>query len=103
MSPPSRRSGEENTDHSASTESTEAKLKNSGSVPASRSPPESLLLRMADVIALTAISRVALINKINANEFCKPIRVGRRSIRFLRVEVMTWIAAKAQERNVRSR
>lgn len=73
-----------------------------GSAPAITSLRESpLLLRLTEVIALTAMSRGTIINKVNAREFCQPIRMGVRSIRFVKSEVIAWIEERVKERDAR--
>ncbi len=66
-------------------------------------PPKEprLLLRLAEVIELTAMSRGTIINKVNAREFCQPIRMGVRSIRFVKSEVIAWIEERVKERDAR--
>lgn len=53
------------------------------------------LLTVHDVLSITGIrSRNTLYNKIIRGEFPKPIRIGKRQIRFKQSEVQAWIDAQ---------
>ena len=51
------------------------------------------LLKIEDVVAMTAISRSAIYAKMKAGEFPNSRRVGGQSVRWRQSEVQDWIQA----------
>jgi prophage regulatory protein len=61
------------------------------------------LLTLRQVVAITAMSRSTLYNKLRADEFVRPVRTGLRSIRFLEPEVRMWIEQRVALRDAEER
>ncbi len=52
----------------------------------------SKLISIRDVMLLTGIqSRNTLHNKVQMDEFPRPVRIGKRAVRFRESEVLAWI------------
>lgn len=49
------------------------------------------LLRVADVMALTGISRVTIHRLRKAREFPEPLRIGPRAVRWRESEIRRWM------------
>ncbi|BEP53043.1 hypothetical protein GmRootV118_02870 [Variovorax sp. V118] len=59
------------------------------------------LLTLRDVSHITKMSRSSLYNMLAANEFVRPFKMGRRSIRFLDSEVRAWIEERVAQRDAK--
>lgn len=57
---------------------------------------ENLLTRK-DVEAIVRLSRSSIYGMISAGSFPKPIRVGRRAVRFMQSDIETWLAARSNK------
>lgn len=53
-------------------------------------------LRLDEVLKLCAISKSHLYREIAAGRFPRPVRVGRRAIRWRLHEVVAWIESRPQ-------
>ncbi|CAN7321874.1 AlpA family transcriptional regulator [Variovorax paradoxus] len=62
-----------------------------------------VLLTLRDVARITGMSRSTLYNKLAANEFVRPFKVGVRAIRFLESEVRAWIEERVAQRDSKER
>ena len=49
------------------------------------------LLRLREVLRLTGLSRSTLYRKLKANEFPKPVKLGKRAVAWRESEVIDWI------------
>lgn len=58
------------------------------------------LITKKEVLRRTSLSNAALYVKIKNKEFCQPVKVGVRGIRFLEAEVDAWIEARVITRDV---
>jgi predicted DNA-binding transcriptional regulator AlpA len=67
----------------------------------SKSPPDSELMNFVDVLDLLNISRRQLDRLIDLWEFPKPMRFGKRSLRWYRKEVNDWVASTQWKRYAR--
>ena len=56
---------------------------------------ERTIMRLADVLRCTGLSRSTLYNRIASREFPKQVSLGGRSIGWLKAEVEEWIAKRA--------
>ena len=56
--------------------------------------PEQMLLRLSDVIKLTAISRTAIYRRLAEGSFPKPLDMGPRMLRWERTAIIEWIASR---------
>ena len=54
------------------------------------------LLTIEEVCAVTKMSRSTVYKKVKSGEFPKPIRLGRRMVRWRRWEVETWISSRPE-------
>lgn len=63
---------------------------------------EVRLLNERQVAELVGVSKSTLRRMVSANEFPKPIRIGKRAIRWRRSEVLEWIDSRprATEENL---
>ena len=52
------------------------------------------LLRHADVLAMTGLSRSGLYRMLGQKSFPKPVKVSDRAVRWHRAEVAAWIAGR---------
>ena len=62
-----------------------------------------VLLTLRDVAHITGMSRSTLYNKLAADEFVRPFKVGARAIRFLESEVRAWIEERVAQRDSKER
>jgi prophage regulatory protein len=53
----------------------------------------SRLLRTADVVRLTGLSRVGIWRGVKSGEFPAPVKIGERAIAWREHDVAAWIAA----------
>jgi prophage regulatory protein len=60
------------------------------------------LARIEEVADMLGVSRSTLYNLLSAGSFCAPIRIGPRTVRFLRSEVIAWIEERADARKLAS-
>lgn len=58
------------------------------------------LLKKKEVLQLTGMSNGTLYAMVKSGEFCLPIKLGARSIRFVEAEVAAWIEKRMSERDV---
>ena len=63
---------------------------------------EERLLNEREVAELIGVSKSTLRRMVSANEFPKPIRIGKRAIRWRKSEVLEWLASRprATEQNL---
>ena len=54
------------------------------------------LLTIEEVCAMTRMSRSTVYKKVKSGEFPKPIRLGRRMVRWRRWEVVKWISSRPE-------
>ena len=59
--------------------------------------PPPRLIRISEVVRLTAVSRSQIYSLISQGRFPRPVRVSTRSARFVLVEVEGWIADRIDE------
>src|SRR3954469_14759524 len=64
-------------------------------------PPEQLL-RIADVLARTGLSRASVWRLVRDASFPAPVRIGRRAVAWLDTEIDSWIANCVKARNTSS-
>lgn len=57
------------------------------------------LIRKKEVLRRTGFSNATLYNKLKDNDFCKPVKIGSRSIAFVEAEVDAWIDQRIQDRD----
>lgn len=55
------------------------------------------ILRLAEVTAITGLSRSTIYERIKAKSFPQPISLGERAIGFVSIEVDEWIEARIKE------
>ena len=55
------------------------------------------ILRLAEVTAITGLSRSTIYERIKAKSFSQPISLGERAIGFVSIEVDEWIEARIKE------
>lgn len=65
----------------------------------SKPRPEAIIKRPRDVMALLSVSRHGLTRMIEDGGFPKPIKLGPRSIGFIKVEVDAWLNARMAARD----
>ena len=58
------------------------------------------LLRVAEVLDRIGIGRAQLYRKLDAGEFPEPVRVGKKSVRFLEDDIEQWIASRPRRNAV---
>jgi prophage regulatory protein len=56
------------------------------------------LVKVVEAAAMLGVSRSTLYNMLRDGDFCQPVRIGPRTVRFLRSEVVAWIQARAAAR-----
>jgi prophage regulatory protein len=61
-------------------------------------PTKETILRLADVIKRTGISRSALYLSIKNGHFPRPVSLGLRSVGWVESEIDLWIKDKIQSR-----
>lgn len=52
---------------------------------------DNLLLRLPSVIALTELSRSTIYSAIQEGRFPRPVRVGRRAVRWRAQDIRLWL------------
>ncbi|MCY3637686.1 MAG: AlpA family transcriptional regulator [Chloroflexi bacterium] len=52
------------------------------------------LIRLEEALSYTGLSRSELYRKIRVGEFPRPVRVGKRAVRWRESEVEEWIAER---------
>ena len=65
------------------------------------------LLRIAEVLELTGISKPTLYRRLRDGSFPQPVQMGPRTIRFRELDIQTWMAglpsrAEFQEAHIAS-
>lgn len=56
------------------------------------------LVKVVEAAAMLGVSRSTLYNMLRDGDFCQPVRIGPRTVRFMRAEVVAWINARAAAR-----
>ncbi|GGB82132.1 transcriptional regulator [Marinobacterium zhoushanense] len=56
------------------------------------------LIRLPEVLRLTALSRTTLYRKIKGGTFPRATRLGARSVAWVEEEVQAWIKSRMEER-----
>jgi prophage regulatory protein len=56
------------------------------------------LLKLPEVIRLTALSRSSIYAHCSIGEFPKPITTGKRSVAWIEGEIHSWISEKIEQR-----
>ena len=59
--------------------------------PSRRNPPEPLLLDLPQVKCLLQMSRSWIYAAMAAGDFPKPVRIGRRAVRWVAEEICAWV------------
>lgn len=59
------------------------------------------VIRMAQVIELTGLSRATIYRHMDKDIFPRPIRLGERSVGWIEEEVLAWLASRVQVRDER--
>ena len=55
---------------------------------------QSAMLRFADVVRLTRLSKATLYRMIRAGTFPRPVKLGKRAIGFPKDEVEKWLTSR---------
>ena len=55
--------------------------------------PTEKLLKIRDVCERTALSRSTIYEKIRANKFPPPVKIGERAVAWREGDVLEWLAA----------
>lgn len=56
------------------------------------------LLRLPQVLDRTGLKRTTLYEKMAAGEFCKPVRLAKRSVAWVESDVDGWIESRIKNR-----
>lgn len=54
------------------------------------------LIRLEDVMKMTALSRSSIYACIAEGRFPKPLRIGRRAVAWRESEILNWISSRQQ-------
>jgi prophage regulatory protein len=60
----------------------------------SSNPDEVIFLRLPEVKTVTGLSKSSLYSLIRANSFPAPVRLGPRTVAWVRIEVKEWAAER---------
>lgn len=64
-------------------------------------PVQHRLIKLAEVLKMSGLSRTALYERVRARDFPAPVKLSERSVAWLQSEVNAWIEAKLQARDSR--
>lgn len=62
------------------------------------SPGPTPLVKVVEAAAMLGVSRSSLYNMLRDGDFCRPVRIGPRTVRFLRSDVLAWVNTRATAR-----
>ena len=58
--------------------------------------PTTRLLRRREVESRTGLSRSSIYSKMDAGEFPRPRRIGKRAVAWLEADIEHWLAARVE-------